>query len=54
MRNIVNTYAALSVAIVLEVAGTTFLQLSEQLTRLVPTSVMACVTSPASIFSRWP
>ena len=40
MNNIVSTYAALSVAIVLEVAGTTFLQLSEQLTRLVPTSVM--------------
>ena len=40
MNNIVNTYVALSAAIVLEVAGTTFLQLSEQLTRLVPTSVM--------------
>ena len=41
MNNILNTYAALGVAIVLEVAGTTFLQSSEQLTRLVPTSVMA-------------
>jgi small multidrug resistance pump len=35
------TYAALGVAIVLEVVGTTFLQKSEQLTRLVPTVTMA-------------
>ena len=34
------TYATLLVAIVLEVIGTTFLQRSEQFTRLVPTLVM--------------
>ncbi|GJE59403.1 DMT family transporter [Methylobacterium trifolii] len=33
-------YAALTVAIVCEVAGTTFLQKSEQFTRLVPTVAM--------------
>jgi small multidrug resistance pump len=43
MNNLINTYTALSIAIVLEVAGTTFLQLSQQLTRLAPTTVMgAC------------
>jgi small multidrug resistance pump len=41
MNNLLNTYAALSVAILLEVAGTTSLQLSEQLTKFVPTLVMA-------------
>ena len=34
------TYATLFTAIVLEVIGTTFLQRSEQFTRLVPTLVM--------------
>ncbi|MGA0615166.1 DMT family transporter [Paracoccus sp. KR1-242] len=34
------TYATLIVAIVLEVTGTTFLQRSEQFTRLVPTLMM--------------
>jgi small multidrug resistance pump len=37
----INTYAALGIAIVLEVVATTNLQLSEQLTKLVPTAVMA-------------
>lgn len=38
-----NAYAALGAAIVLEVAGTTFLQMSEQFTKLVPTVAMgAC------------
>ena len=36
----INSSAALAIAIVTEVAGTTSLQLSEQLTRLVPTVVM--------------
>ncbi len=36
----INSSAALAIAIVTEVAGTTALQLSEQLTRLVPTVVM--------------
>lgn len=34
-------YAALTAAILCEVAGTTFLQKSEQFTRLVPTMAMA-------------
>lgn len=34
-------YGALGAAIVLEVAGTTFLQMSHQFTRLVPTLLMA-------------
>ena len=41
MNRLIGTYAALSVAIVLEVVGTTCLQLSGQLTKLLPTSVMA-------------
>ncbi len=40
MNNVMSTYVALGLAIVTEVAGTTFLQLSEQLTRLIPTLVM--------------
>ena len=40
MNNVVSTYVALGLAIVTEVAGTTSLQLSEQLTRLIPTFVM--------------
>ncbi len=36
------SYGALLAAIVLEVMGTTFLQKSEQFTKLVPTLVMAC------------
>lgn len=35
------TYGVLAVAIVLEVAGTTCLQLSQQFTRPVPTAIMA-------------
>ena len=43
MKNFIPTYAALSIAILLEVVGTTFLHLTEQLTRPVPTSIMgAC------------
>ena len=39
----ISSFAALTIAIVTEVAGTTSLQLSEQLTRLFPTLVMgAC------------
>ena len=34
-------YCALGAAIVLEVAGTTFLQMSEQFTKLVPTLLMS-------------
>lgn len=34
-------YGALGAAIVLEVAGTTFLQMSEQFTKLVPTLLMS-------------
>ncbi|MCW2285466.1 small multidrug resistance pump [Rhodoblastus acidophilus] len=37
----INTYAALGVAITLEVVATTNLQLSEQMTKLVPTVIMA-------------
>ena len=40
MNNVISTYVALGLAIVTEVVGTTFLQLSEQLTRLLPTFVM--------------
>lgn len=36
-----SAYGALGAAIVLEVAGTTFLQMSEQFTKLVPTLLMA-------------
>ena len=36
----ISSSAALAIAIVLEVTGTTALQMSEQLTRLVPTMVM--------------
>jgi len=41
MKPAIITYAALAVAIVLEVVGTTFLQKSEQFTRLAPTLFMA-------------
>lgn len=41
MPPIVLTYAALVTAIVFEVIGTTFLQRSEQFTRLMPTLLMA-------------
>ena len=37
----INTTLALTIAIITEVAGTTALQLSEQLTRLLPIVVMA-------------
>ena len=40
MNNLVITYAALGLAIVTEVAGTTSLQLSKQLTEVLPTAVM--------------
>jgi small multidrug resistance pump len=40
MNNFISTYVALALAIVTEVVGTTFLQLSEQLTKLFPTLVM--------------
>ena len=40
MNTLLGTYFALALAIVTEVAGTTSLQLSEQLTRPVPTVVM--------------
>jgi small multidrug resistance pump len=40
MNNLVAVYIALGLAIITEVVGTTSLQLSEQLTRLVPTLVM--------------
>lgn len=43
MNSVISTYAALGLAIVTEVAGATSLQLSEQLTKLIPTSIMgAC------------
>ncbi|MBN9167715.1 MAG: QacE family quaternary ammonium compound efflux SMR transporter [Myxococcales bacterium 68-20] len=41
MSPAVTTYGALGLAIVLEVTGTTYLQKSEQFTKLVPTIVMA-------------
>lgn len=41
MPPIVLTYSALVTAIVFEVMGTTFLQRSEQFTKLVPTALMA-------------
>src|SRR5690606_15891567 len=41
MKPYVMTYGALSIAIVLEVIGTTMLQKSEQFTRLVPTLTLA-------------
>lgn len=37
----INTYAALGLAITLEVVATTHLQLSEQMTKLAPTAIMA-------------
>ncbi len=40
MNNVISTYVALGLAIVTEVVGTTFLELSQQLTRLLPTFVM--------------
>lgn len=40
MNNLVAVYIALGLAIVTDVAGTSALQLSEQLTRLIPTLVM--------------
>jgi small multidrug resistance pump len=40
MSTVMSTYVALGLAIATEVAGTTSLQLSEQLTRLFPTVVM--------------
>lgn len=39
--NPIASYAALGAAIVLEVVGTTFLQKSEQFTKMVPTLMMA-------------
>lgn len=41
MNGMVMTYVTLVVAIVAEVIGTTYLQRSEQFTRLVPTALMA-------------
>ena len=41
MNGVVTTYAALIAAIVCEVIGTSFLQQSQQFTRLVPTVLMA-------------
>ncbi len=41
MNAVVITYAALIAAIVCEVIGTSFLQQSQQFTRLVPTTLMA-------------
>jgi small multidrug resistance pump len=41
MNGAVMTYAALIAAIVCEVIGTSFLQQSQQFTRLVPTALMA-------------
>ncbi|THF64999.1 QacE family quaternary ammonium compound efflux SMR transporter [Pseudothauera nasutitermitis] len=41
MNPLLSAYAVLGVAIVLEIIGTTFLQKSEQFTRLMPTLVMA-------------
>lgn len=41
MNGAVTTYAALIAAIVCEVIGTSFLQQSQQFTRLVPTVLMA-------------
>jgi small multidrug resistance pump len=37
----INSNAALAIAIILEVVGTTSLQLSQQFTKLLPTAVMA-------------
>ncbi|WP_028032325.1 multidrug efflux SMR transporter [Chelativorans sp. J32] len=41
MRPAIITYAALGIAIALEVVGTTFLQKSEQFTKVLPTAIMA-------------
>ncbi|WLQ13065.1 multidrug efflux SMR transporter [Hahella aquimaris] len=41
MKPIWSTYAALAAAILLEVIGTTFLQKSEQFSKLTPTILMA-------------
>ncbi len=41
MNTPINNNVALAIAIILEVAGTTSLQLSQQLTKLFPTAVMA-------------
>lgn len=44
------TYGALTVAIVCEVIGTTFLQQSQQFTRLIPTLLMALFYGAAFYF----
>ncbi len=45
MNPILISYGALAVAIICEVTGSTFLQKSEQFTRLVPTTSRATKTS---------
>lgn len=44
------TYGSLAIAIALEVLGTTFLKMSEQFTRLVPTLVMGLCYAGAFYF----
>jgi small multidrug resistance pump len=45
-----STYLSLAIAVALEVAGTTFLQKSEQFTRLVPTLLMGICYAGAFYF----
>ncbi|MGH6761980.1 MAG: DMT family transporter [Phyllobacterium sp.] len=44
------TYGSLAIAIVLEVIGTSFLQQSQQFTKLVPTAIMAVCYAAAFYF----
>ena len=50
MNPVAMTYASLLIAIVLEVVGTTFLQKSEQFTRLIPTLIMGLCYAGAFFF----
>jgi small multidrug resistance pump len=50
MNPVFMTYAALGVAIVFEVIGTTFLQKSEQFTKLTPTLIMGVCYMAAFYF----
>ncbi len=50
MNATILTYGSLAIAIALEVVGTTFLQMSQQFTKLVPTVVMGLCYAGAFFF----
>lgn len=50
MNATILTYGSLAIAIALEVVGTTFLQMSQQFTKLVPTLVMGVCYAGAFFF----